>query len=107
VPGHILHAGCSCGFEQELTPGFDAMSCIGYTIAYNADGSDLVTTDHATIQSLGPRTIPDPFLSDYEPGDGLEKLDEEIDKKNVGQGPYHCPRCKEVSLMLRFRGFWD
>jgi hypothetical protein len=107
VPGHILHAGCCCGFEQELTPGFDTMSCIGYTVAYNADGSDLVTEDDATIKSKGLCTIRDPFLSDYEPGNGPEKLDKEIAEKNVAQGPFLCPRCKAIGLMLHFSGHWD
>ena len=102
MPGHILHARCACGFQQELTPGFDDMRCVGYAIAYNADGSDLVTKDDASIRSSRLRTIRDPFLSDYGPA----KLDEETDKKNVAQGPVLCPRCKAVNLMLHFRGYW-
>ena len=47
MPGHILRAECRCGFERELAPGFSTVSFVGYKVAYNADGSDLLTEDDA------------------------------------------------------------
>jgi hypothetical protein len=97
VPGHILHAECCCGFSRELAPGYNERRNIGYTVAYSADESDLVTEDDAVIKLAGLRTIRDPCLSDYGQGD----------TEKVGQGLHLCPRCKKTSLMLHFRGCWD
>jgi hypothetical protein len=106
VPGHILHAECCCGFHRELRPGsaIGADRIVGYTIAYSADGSDLGTEDDAMVNSQQLRTIPDPFI---QAGDSLEKIQEQIEKMRVAQGPYLCPHCKAVGLMLHFAGFWD
>jgi hypothetical protein len=55
MQGHIyLHAQCPCGFERKLSPG-SALGVGGYTIAYNADESDLLTEDE-TIKLQGLRT---------------------------------------------------
>jgi hypothetical protein len=109
MPGHILHAECACGFQRELSPGsaIAADRIVGYTIAYSADGSDLRSEDNVIVNSQELRTVPDPFLSDYQVGDSLEKFSEEFEKKRVAQGPYLCPHCKAVSLMLHFAGLWD
>jgi len=107
MPGHILRAQGRCGFERELAPGFSTVSFVGYKVAYNADGSDLLTEDDASIKSMGLRAIQDPFLSDYEPEDSIEKITSEVDKQNIPQGPYACPGCKSVSLMLHYIGCWD
>lgn len=71
MPDHILHAKCRCGFERELSPGsaFAGNHCVGYTIAYNAEVSDLLTEDDAIIRSQGLRTVQDPFLSEYKAED--------------------------------------
>jgi hypothetical protein len=108
MPGHILHVKCRCGFERELRPGsaIAADRIVGYTIAYSADGSDLGSEDDAIVNSQQLRTVPDPFLSDYQVGDSLEKIQEQTEKR-VAQGPYLCPHCKGVGLMLHFAGFWD
>jgi hypothetical protein len=42
---------------------------VGYTIAYNAEVSDLLTEDDAIIRSQGLRTVQDPFLSEYKAED--------------------------------------
>jgi hypothetical protein len=64
--GHIyLHAQCPCGFERKLSPG-SALGAGGYTIAYNADESDLLTEKDETIKLQGLRTVDDPFLSLHE-----------------------------------------
>jgi hypothetical protein len=56
MPGHIyLHAQCPCGFERKLSPG-SALGVGGYTIAYNADESDLLTEKDETIKLQGLRT---------------------------------------------------
>src|SRR4029450_9530429 len=66
MPGHIyLHAQCPCGFEQKLSPG-SALGAGGYTIAYNADESDLLTEEDETIKLQGLRTVDEPFLSLHE-----------------------------------------
>jgi hypothetical protein len=78
MPGHIyLHAQCPCGFERKLSPG-SALGAGGYTIAYNADESDLLTENDEIIKLQGLRTVDDPFLS----------LHENFEKKNAAQGPY-------------------
>jgi len=61
VPGHILHAECCCGFRRELAPGCNERRHIGYTIAYNANESDLVTEDDAVIKLAGLRTVREPL----------------------------------------------
>jgi hypothetical protein len=88
MPGHIIQAKCSCGFSRELRPGVSELANTGYEIAYNADESDLSTMDHGTIKSAHLRTIPDPYFES-------------------SAGPHLCPRCKNLSLMLHFGGFWD
>jgi hypothetical protein len=53
MPGHILHAQCPCGFERKLSPGsaLGAGGFVGYTIAYNADESDLLTMKPSYINT--------------------------------------------------------
>jgi hypothetical protein len=82
-----------------LSPGskIAAGGFVGYTIAYNADESDLLTEKDETIKLQGLRTVDDLFLS----------LHENFEKKNAAQGPYLCPRCKTASLTLHFAGYWD
>jgi hypothetical protein len=87
MPGSLVHAECCCGFRRELGPGF-SISGISYSIAYNADESDLLTMDNTTIKSAGFRTIPNPYFE-------------------ASAGPHLCPQCKKVSLMLRVVGEWD
>jgi hypothetical protein len=57
-----------CGFERELSPGsaFAGNQCVDYTIAYNAEESDLLTEDDEIINTQGLRTVDDPFLSSHE-----------------------------------------
>jgi hypothetical protein len=110
MPGNILHAECCCGFQRKLSPGsaIAGNRCVGYSIAYNADESDLLTEDDAIIKSWGLRTVRDPFIFECRPEDSLEKfMYENFEKKEVVQGPYLCPRCKAVRLTLRFGGNWD
>jgi hypothetical protein len=69
MPGHIyLHAQCPCGFERKLSPGSKIAGggFVGYTIAYNADESDLLTEDDEIINTQGLRTVDDPFPSLHE-----------------------------------------
>jgi hypothetical protein len=63
MPGHIyLHAQCPCGFERKLSPGskIAGRGFVGYTIAYNADESDLLTEDDEIINTQGLRTVDGP-----------------------------------------------
>jgi hypothetical protein len=39
---------------------------VDYTIAYNAEESDLLTEDDEIINTQGLRTVDDPFLSSHE-----------------------------------------
>lgn len=109
MPGHILHAECVCGFRRELSPGSSIVGdrCVGYTIAYSSDDSDLLTEGDEVVQSKQLRALPNPFLSTFEPGDSMAKLEyEEFEKKKAPQGPCG-PSCQTNRLVLHFRGWWD
>jgi hypothetical protein len=67
-------------------------------MAYSADGTDLQTEDTEVIKSEGLEAISDPFLSEDETA---------AESRFETQGPYLCPRCKGLTLNLRFGGFWD
>jgi hypothetical protein len=106
MPGHMITGKCSCGFERELKPGstFRDLQLVDFSMAYKADETDLCTERQDVITSNGLRVIKDPFLQDPD-----EKFDLEKHRRTQEspQGPYLCPKCKEISLYLYLHGFWD
>lgn len=102
MPGHILHAGCVCGFERELCPG--ATYNGGRVIAYTANGRDLRTVDWDIAAKEQLVVLRDPCLLDPDDPDYFDRL---FAVQLESHGPFRCPRCGKDSLLMRFAGFWD
>ena len=97
MPGHILSAKCTCGFERELSPGASVDDL--YLIAYTAD--DLVTIESENAKTAGLTVTEDPWLKAQEADSfALPRFDS-------SWGPYRCPRCAENWLWLWPIGHWD
>ncbi len=108
MPGHKVRAECGCGFQRSLRPGSAWIGDgppVGYSMAYNTDGTDLLTERNDVIQLQQCRTIADPFL--LKDHGTFEDFLEERRKLNKPQGPYLCPQCTEVSLNLHLEGLWN
>jgi hypothetical protein len=80
-------------------------------IAYNAEETDLKAVPAVFVQLQNLRTIPDPLASDKVEGPldaaMIAKFLSEPRPVKEPQGPYLCPQCKAVSLMLHAAGSWD
>lgn len=108
MPGHGVRAECHCGFERELRPGSICsrnLEFVGYSIAYNEEGSDLLTERDTVIAERQLKSIPDPFIMTHDPTP--ESYFRESERISKPQGPYLCPSCKQVSLMLKLETLWD
>lgn len=92
MPGHIVHAECPCGYQDELGPGASDPETV-LVIAYDPAASRLVTVDQREAKRRRLRVVKDPFLRDplsYRAARLLE-----------------CPKCRKETLALSPRGFWD
>lgn len=98
MPGNILHAECACGFSQLLMPGADISGL--QVMAYTADMSDIETVDLAIAERAGRKIIEDPVLAFNAANIGASSYDRTF-------GPYLCPQCREVGLVIRRDGSWD
>jgi hypothetical protein len=109
MPGHLVDAACPCGYSKEqLAPGCTDLYFRLHVIAYTKDGKDLETFDETDARDREQKIISNPFLSDSEPEDALDKfMYEEIEKKKIPHGPYQCPKCGRSTLTLRFGGWSD
>jgi hypothetical protein len=104
MPGHIIQAQCSCGYEKELMPGASRFGDKGYAMAYTANGKDIVTFDQTIIAAEGLNVIQDPFLENDWFED--EETDEPLERPAVPK-TIMCPRCRTISLVLTLAGMWD
>ena len=81
---------------------------IGYDIAYSLDDNDLSTEDDTGREAVGASNNRKSFIPNYEPGDDYEKKEyETLKMQTIAHGPYLCPRCKAMKLMLYRVGNWD
>jgi len=99
MPGHILHAKCTCGFERELWPGASITEL--YVIAYSTDARDLMTIESQKAKADHLMVIEDPWLK-------AQRIDPyAIPSFDSAWGPYRCPSCAKDSLQLWPSGNWD
>lgn len=104
MPGHIIKAKCSCGYEKELMPGAGGFGGKSYAIAYSEDMNRIGTYEGSIAKRESLVTIKDPFLDDSK----LFEFDDESDNSKRGDtNKILCPRCKNKELRMLFLGFWD
>jgi hypothetical protein len=98
MPGHVLSAKCTCGFEREVAPGATVNQL--RVIAYTADGCDLVTVESEKAKAANLTVIEDPWLK-------AQEAAPYVSFDSSWGPPYQCPRCTQDSLQLRPTGLWD
>jgi hypothetical protein len=104
MPGHIIRAQCSCGYEKELMPGASGFSDKGYSMAYTASGKGIGTFDQNFIEAEALEIIDDPFLeNDWFKDEETGKPQESTAAPTI----ILCPHCKSTSLVLTWVGMWD
>ena len=102
--GSILKAQCSCGYvSSDLYIGVGRYSYSSHNIIFYCDDCALVQTesnDSEKYECLDCINVITPYTKgDEEVEFGLEPS--ETLKK------YHCPKCKNESLLFRNIGLWD
>jgi hypothetical protein len=121
MPGHILKAVCGCGYENEVSPGYNEMLKEEVAISYNTDFSSVDTVPVTQIEKDKLRFIVDPFImtaeedrflssTDFQTASEAEKLLARKILMKTQEGlsnAYLCPRCKNNSMFFHFVGHWD
>lgn len=97
MPGHMLAAECTCGFEGSVLPGVSERRGMAHmVIAYDPGNGRLVTMPEDEAVKRGLPVFPDPFLN---PGSGARRPPEAV--------AFQCPKCGNRELRFRLEGFWD
>jgi hypothetical protein len=111
MPGHLISAKCSCGYQTSLWPGSlwpgSASVRSLNVIAYSTDQSDLITVELTKAKKSRLKIIEDPALcDDFSQRDIRFPLFRGLNFDS-GWGPYLCPSCKELKLKMILEGHWD
>jgi hypothetical protein len=111
MPGFLIEGRCRCGYvKKNLFTGADFKS--SYIISYTDSNDDLITIkmDHSEVaknKTIDDPFIEDPFLEENDSGSIPDDLRDEENKRQNLKGPYQCPRCKKLTLLLNQVGNWD
>ena len=102
--GVIIIGLCNCGFKSDdLQLGVGMFGGIGKTVCYCNDCKQVQTEPSYNVPKLCQNCKKDlvPYCEDE---DDLEVKggNSESEGKN-----YHCPNCKQESLMFHWYGLWD
>ena len=103
--GDIVLGICNCGYQSdELFLGVGMEVDIGKTVCYCNDCKQIQTVPKYNVPKLCENCKKDliPYNSISDEGVDFKGGNSNSEGKN-----YHCPNCKQESLMFHWDGLWD